>query len=118
MISFRDKAFLVGVVGDIFLQLYIRLFRDLAGLKPYFQRHYPFESVCIAAATMYIVAYLYELTGLPLTIPYLFIFGGIADIVWRQFKLMPSLDQTYYKALTPIESFIWGGIPMVLPLFI
>jgi hypothetical protein len=41
------------------------------------------------------------------------LYGGLFDVAFRQFRLMPSLDD-YYKALHPVESFVWGGIPLVI----
>jgi len=110
----RTKAFLIGVVGDFILQIIVKLKGDFAGLKDYFNQHGMMESLMIGGGIMLISTYLYQILKLPLTLPYLFLYGGILDILWRQLNLMPSLEHTYYAALTPFQSFIWGGIPMVM----
>lgn len=110
----RTKAFFIGVIGDLTLQLIVKMNGEFAGLKDYFKQHGILESSMIAGGIMFISIYVYQLLKLPLTIPYLFIYGGILDILWRQLNLMPSLEHTYYAALTPFQSFIWGGIPMLM----
>ena len=110
----RTKAFFIGVIGDITLQSIVKLKGNFAGLRDYFIQHGIFESFLIGGGIMFIATYFYQMTKLPMTLPYLFIYGGILDIIWRQLNLMPSLEHTYYKALNPIESFIWGGIPMIM----
>jgi hypothetical protein len=63
---------------------------------------------------MYVCTYGFLLTGLELNAFNLFIYGGVMDVLWRQGNLMPTLQHTYYAALSPLLSFIWGGIPMML----
>jgi hypothetical protein len=110
----RIKAFFIGLFGDMILQTIVKFKGNFAGLKGYFKQHGILESIMIGAGIMLISTHFYELTKLPITFPYLFIYGGILDILWRQLNLMPSLEHTYYAALNPIESFIWGGIPMIM----
>lgn len=110
----RIKAFFIGVLGDMILQTIVKLKGNFAGLKGYFEQHGILESLMIAGGIMFISTHFYQLAKLPITIPYLFIYGGILDILWRQLNLMPSLENTYYKAVNPIQSFIWGGIPMMM----
>lgn len=105
-------AFIVGVLGDSILQSA----GDIAGLKPYFKQHGIFESLLIAGGIMFISTWLFLILKLPLNYVTLFIYGGVLDIIWRKFNLMPSLTKTYYNALNPVYSFIWGGIPMILVL--
>lgn len=112
--NLTTKAFFIGIVGDMILQTIVKLRGNFAGLKGYFEQHGIFESLCIAGGIMFIVTYIYQQTGLPLTIPYLFIYGGLLDILFRYLNLMPSLEHTYYAALNPIQSFFWGGAPMLL----
>ena len=107
------KAFFIGLLGDAILQLVVKQRGNFAGLRGYFEQHGIFESMCIAAGIMFLVTWIYLKTGLPLTYPYLFIYGGLLDVLWRQMNLMPSLKNTYYAALTPLQSFIWGGIPLL-----
>ena len=111
---FSIKSFFVGVVGDIILQIIVKEKGNFAGLKDYFKQHGQMESYMIAGGMMFALSFLYELTGLPLNNVYLFIYGGIWDLLFRYLRLMPSLDG-YYKSLNHIQSFIWGGIPMILP---
>ena len=116
------RSFFIGVIGDAILQM-ITKYRDsqgknFAGLRDYFKHHGIFESLLIAGGIMFICTYLYLILGLPLSppksLPYLFIYGGLLDVLWRQLNLMPSLEHTYYAALNPVLSFIWGGIPMLM----
>ena len=116
--NFSQKAFLVGVVGDLALQSFINNKNDLANLEQYFIQHGPLESATIAGGLMYAVSKVYELSELPLQPVPLFLYGGFLDIIFRQFHLYPSLNKTYYQALTPIQSWFWGGVPLVLPLLL
>lgn len=111
---FSIKSFFIGVAGDIALQTIVKQRGNFAGLKDYFEQHGQIESYMIAGGLMFLVAFLYEMTNLPLKNSYLFIYGGIWDILFRYLRLMPSLDG-YYEALNPIQSFIWGGLPLILP---
>jgi len=63
---------------------------------------------------MFGVAYAYELSGLPKNNLNLFVYGIALDVLWRQLKLMKSLDDSYYDVLSPLESGIWGGISVIL----
>ena len=110
----RTKAFFIGMIGDLTLQQIVKYQGNFAGLRDYFNQHGILESMMIGAGIMFIATYVYQQLKLPLTVPYLFIYGGILDILFRQLNLMPSLEHTYYAALNPIMSFIWGGIPMIM----
>lgn len=114
MLSYSIKAFFVGIVGDFCLQLIVKQRGNFAGLRDYFKQHGIVESLMIAGGLMFILAYIYEMTGLPLNNGMIFIYGGLWDIAFRQLRIMPSLDG-YYRALNPIQSFVWGGIPMLIP---
>ena len=113
MVSFKSKAFVVGVVGDILLQILTKE-SDIAGLRKYFDIHGSIESVTIAGGMMYAFGSMYELSGLPLNNMNLALYGGSLDMVFRHLRVFPSLD-SYYDALDPVESVIWGVIPMVMP---
>jgi hypothetical protein len=113
-ISFSHKGFLVGFFGDIGLQLIVHARGNLVGLKDYFELHSSLESACLAGGLMYGVSYIYDFFNLPIAIMPLFIYGGLLDIVFRQFGLMKTLNDTYYENINELNSFIWGGIPMVL----
>lgn len=108
------KAFFIGMIGDAILQIIVKMKGNFAGLKGYFEQHGIFESMCIAGGIMFISTYIYKQLKLPLKLVPLFIYGGILDILWRQLNLMPSLEHTYYAALNPVQSFIWGSIPMMM----
>lgn len=111
--AYLYKSFFIGLFGDIILQGIVYFRGNIAGLKKYFQIHGPFEAVLIAAGIMFISAYSFMLSGLKFSYTNLFIFGGILDLLWRYLRLMKSLD-SYYAALDPVTSFIWGGIPMII----
>ena len=108
------KSFFIGFIGDLILQLIVKLKGNFGGLKNYFELHGTFESAMIGAGIMFILTYIYTKLKLPLKFIPLFIFGGIADIIWRQFNLMKSLENTYYKRLNPLQTFFWGGFSNIL----
>lgn len=108
------KSFYIGVIGDFLLQIITYYKGNFAGLRDYFKQHGIFESLMIAGGIMFISTHLFILLKIPFNYFYLFIYGGILDIIWWYFNLMPSLKNTYYKALNPVLSFVWGGIPMML----
>lgn len=112
--DFKQKAFIVGVVGDAGLQIIVKSRGDLVGLKKYFDQHGIGESLTIAGGMMFGFGWLFELSGLEMNNTNLFMYGGLLDIAFRKMRLFPSLDG-YYESLTPLESFTFGGIPMVLP---
>lgn len=111
--SLKTKAFLVGFFGDIGLQTISNQRGNIAGLKPYFEKHGSHESALIAAGLMFLWAWIWELSGLPQNNFLLFLYGGVLDILYRNLNLMPSLEHTYYDAMDPISSFAWGGLPFV-----
>ena len=114
-LSFRDQCFITGSIGDLLLQSIVKMGWNIANLKGYFDLHRPFESMFIAGGMMYFLGYIYELLPIEQSYFNLFMYGGLADVIWRQFSLFGTLTNTYYKANNQIESFIWGGIPMILP---
>lgn len=107
------KSFFIGFFGDAILQLITYFRGDIAGLKKYFQIHGSFEALLIAGGIMFISTYVFMALKLKFSYAILFLYGGILDLLWRYLRLMKSLD-SYYEALDPITSFIWGGIPMIL----
>lgn len=117
--NFERMCFFVGFVGDGLLQWIVQMRGNIANLKPYFTQHGRLESMFIAGGMMFLFGYLYTKFRLVFQLApnnlHLFLYGGVLDIIWRQFHLFPSLTYTYYTANNQIESFIWGGIPMVLP---
>ena len=118
--DFKLLCFLVGFFGDAFLQIIVLIRGNIANLKVYFQRHGRLESMFIAGGMMFLFGWVYTQLQALFSVSlnnnyYLFLYGGLLDIIWRKFALFPSLTYTYYKANNPIQSFIWGGIPMMLP---
>ena len=115
--NYNKKAFIIGMIGDFLLQQIVKYHPkgDFAGLKSYFKIHGQFESLFIAGGMMYFFGMLFDLLKQPKTFFNLAIYSSILDILFRQFRLFPSLDG-YYKALTPLQSIIWAIIPMSLPL--
>ena len=113
--NFRDKAFFIGMGGDLALQVITKQRGDFAGLKEYYEIHGEIESLFIAGGMMFGFSYLYQLSGLPITNTNLFLYGGMLDVIFRNGKISKTLNETYYKNTTPLQSFIFGGIPMVLP---
>jgi hypothetical protein len=114
LFSLENKAFFVGFCGDFGLQLISKYKGDIVGLKNYFKQHGSLESMFIAGGMMYLFALIYVWMGFPKKNIYLFIYGGILDIIFRNFGLSTSLNNTYYKNISPINSFIWGGLPFVM----
>jgi len=107
-------ACIVGFVGDFLLQI---IGNKNWGLQGYFKQHGPVESVFIAGGMMTIFYVLYLLLKLPLKLEYLAVYGIVLDLIFRKFRIFPSLDG-YYSALNYFESGLWGAIPLMLPLFI
>ena len=112
--NFTEKAFLVGFYGDLGLQIISKYRGNIVGLKNYFNQHGSLESMFIAGGMMYLFMLIYVWIGFEKNIIYLFIYGGILDILFRNLELFSSLNNTYYKNISPINSFIWGGLPFVM----
>ncbi len=115
--NYNQKAFIIGMIGDFSLQQIVKYHPkgDFAGLKSYFKIHGSFESLIIAGGMMYLFGILFDLLKQPKTFFNMVIYGTILDILFRQFRLFPSLDG-YYNALTVPQSILWAIIPMSLPL--
>ena len=118
--DYPTAAFAVGFAGDALLQAIVRTTGFDWGLGVYFNQHGSLEAMTIAGGMMFLAA---KGAGLATggvagrhALP-LFLYGGALDVLFRHMRLFPSLDG-YYRALTPAQSFVWGGIPMVLPLLI
>jgi hypothetical protein len=114
--EYNKSAFIVGMIGDALLQLIVHYSPtgDFAGLKSYFHQHGIFESLLIAGGMLYFFGILLDLVNIQKTYLNLSIYGTILDILFRKFRLFPSLDG-YYGALTPLQSIIWAIIPIILP---
>jgi len=129
MYSLLAIVFLTGMVGDFLLQSLegVSPNGECWGLKPYFLRHGSIESVCIAGGMMtffYIIFIscfqsLFEKSeeNIYRIIIYLGIYGIILDLLFREFRIFPTLDG-YYAYLNYFWSAFWGAIPMILPFLI
>ncbi len=117
--DFNQRAFIIGMIGDLLLQIIVKIHPngDFAGLKSYFKHHGSFESLFIAGGMLYFFSMLLDFFGIQKNILNLSIYATILDLLFRIFRLFPSLDG-YYTALNPVLSIIWAIIPMNLPLFI
>jgi hypothetical protein len=115
-----STSFLVGFFGDLILQISSpRLGGPTGwGLTPYFKQHGKAESLFIAGGMMalFYILYLYVFR-LKLNYLYLAIYGIVLDLLFRWFRIFPSLDG-YYGYLNYFWSFFWEAFSMVLPLFI
>jgi hypothetical protein len=114
-----STAFLVGFFGDATLQVISpRLGGPTGwGLNQYFEQHGKAEALFIAGGMMalFYMIYLYVFK-LPPTYLYMIIYGIILDLLFRQFRIFPSLDG-YYEYLNYFWSGFWQAFSMVLPLF-
>lgn len=112
-------AFMVGLVGDMLLQIYTNNFGDGMGLKNYFEQHGKVESLLIGAAIVCFAYILYMVVlQLPLSYTNLFIYGILVDFVFRFTRFFPSLNE-YYDKLNIFQTAVIGGSgPAILPYFI
>lgn len=108
------SSFIIGFFGDLGLQLIAHVRGDIVGLSDYFKQHHSLESAFIAAGMMVGFTLLYQLSGLPVSWSNLFLYGVVLDVIFRNVNLMPSLTDTYYKHITPLNSMLWGGLPFVM----
>ena len=110
-------ALLTGAIGDFLLQMMVKQGMgqpDGWGLKPYFARHGPAESIFLAAGMMGLFYAAYVALGLPLNLVWLAVYGILLDLAFRVFRIFPSLDG-YYQHLNYFWSAVWGAIPLVVP---
>ena len=113
--DFVRKSFIVGFVGDLGLQLVVKEKNDIVGLKKYYENiNDVLGSAFLAGGMVAGFSQLYEISGLPINNYYLFAYGAFLDFLFRNFKLMPSLNNTYYKNIGQINSLFWGGLPFVI----
>lgn len=107
-----------GVVGDAGLQVLSRY--DVGknwGLRPYFAQHGIAESLMLAGGLMATVGSLLQRIDPTQSYTLGFAYGVGLDVLFRQARIMPSLD-SYYSSLGPITTAIWGGIPVVLTIWV
>lgn len=113
-------ATLVGFFGDALTQLYLRFVPSVnLGLAGYFKKHGEIESMFIAAGVMAMLYIVYlDVLRLPLSWWSLALYGIIADLIFRWFRVLPSLDG-FYSQLGYVQTAVFGAvIPMWLPFFI
>jgi len=115
-----STSFLVGFFGDLTLQIISPRFGGPTGwgLTPYFKQHGKAESLFIAGGMMalFYIIYLYVFR-LPPNFVYLAIYGVVLDLLFRWFRIFPSLDG-YYGYLNYFWSTFWEAFSMVLPFLI
>jgi len=93
-------ACLTGFFGDVFLQLAPK-FSSLGGptgwgLDEYFRQHGRVEAMVLAAGLVGMTYIVYLLTGLPVTVSNMFLYGCLLDvIVFHKWIIFPSL-RSYY----------------------
>lgn len=115
-------ACVVGFVGDYLLQFGVKTLRWGGstgwGLKSYFEKHGPAESMFTAAGMMslFYVGYMY-LVPLPVTYLYLAIYGIVIDLAFRRLMIFPSLEG-YYRYFGYAGSAFWIAVPMMIPLLV
>jgi hypothetical protein len=113
-----STSFLVGFFGDLILQITSPRFGGPTGwgLTPYFKQHGKAESLFIAGGMMalFYIIYIYVFR-LPPNFVYLAIYGVVLDLLFRWFRIFPSLDG-YYGYLNYFWSTFWEAFSMVLPL--
>jgi hypothetical protein len=115
-----NTTFFFGAVADLLLNYITQnvLIGDPWGLRSYFERHGIAEAMCIAGGLMYVTMWLgLKLWGnpnQPKTTLFLFVFGAVVDFVlFRQGRMMPSLDGMYTAMSAPV-SMAWAGGPLVM----
>jgi hypothetical protein len=113
-------SFLVGFFGDLTLQIASPRIGGPTGwgLTPYFKQHGKAESLFIAGGMMalFFIIYLYIFRLKPNYL-YLAIYGIILDLLFRWFRIFPSLDG-YYEYLNYFWSGFWQAFSMILPLLV
>jgi hypothetical protein len=116
-------ACLTGFFGDLFLQMAPKV-SSLGGptgwgLDEYFRQHGRVEAMVLAAGLVGMTYIVYLLTGLPVTIPNMFLYGCLLDVlVFHKWMIFPSLKgyYEYFKGDYVQPAIIGGGIPVALPL--
>jgi hypothetical protein len=75
------------------------------------------ESLFIAGGLVVGAQELFELLPIEDNDLNIFIYGGVLDLLFRYGRIFPSLDG-YYEALPVWLSFIYGGIPFLIPRYL
>lgn len=108
-------AFVVGVVGDLALQL-LTYYGVNTGLASYFAEHGVLVAALIAGATLYASHWaLRKLLDRDPTPVESFVAGMFVDLtLFQTLRIMPSLDE-FYASTSPAVAAIAGGLAMALP---
>lgn len=116
-------ACLTGFFGDVFLQVAPKVSGfggpTGLGLEDYFKQHGRVEALFLAAGLVGMTYIVYLLTGLPVTVPNLFLYGCLLDVlVFHKWMIFPSLKPyyEYFQGDYVRPAIIGGGIPVALPL--
>lgn len=126
MIDIISIATVTGFVGDASLQIatkHLKMGGNTGwGLNEYFRQHGASESLFIAGGMLAIfyafyVYILVELLKVPNTALSVIIYAIILDLIFRKFRIFPSLDG-YYNHLNYFWSAVWAIIPMLIPYFL
>lgn len=111
------SALITGFFGDIGLQIIVNNSNDknTFGLKSYFDQHGSLESAFLASGMMGMFFMIYKIFDPSFYKIGLCLYGGGLDILFRKYHkiIFPSLTD-YYKTLSPVESVMWGIIPIII----
>jgi hypothetical protein len=113
-------TFFVGFFGDTLLQLGSKYGMGGPtgwGLKEYFEQHGSVESLIIAGGMMTLFYSILMILKVPINFQTLIVYGIFLDLLFRKFRIFPSLDG-YYKYLGYIGSAFWEALSMSLPLLV
>jgi hypothetical protein len=76
--------------------------------------HMPLQVIFL---TLTVAQELFELLPIEDNDLNIFIYGGVLDLLFRYGRIFPSLDG-YYEALPIWLSFIYGGLPFLIPRYL
>jgi len=113
-------AAITGALGDAALQVIVKNTNADWGLKDYFALHGTGEAICVAAGMMalFFVAWVGILAPVlrvqPDNLLAVAIYGVALDLLFRRYRIFPSLDG-YYASLNYFWSGFWAAIPMIIP---
>lgn len=113
-------AAITGALGDAALQVIVKNSNADWGLKEYFALHGTGEAICVAAGMMALFFVIWVgilapvLRVQPDNLVAVAVYGVILDLLFRKFRIFPSLDG-YYKSLNYFWSGFWGAVPMIIP---
>lgn len=113
-------AAITGALGDAALQVIVKNSDRDWGLKEYFALHGTGEAICVAAGMMALFFVIWVgilapvLRVAPDNIVAVAVYGVILDLLFRKFRIFPSLDG-YYASLNYFWSGFWAALPMIIP---